>query len=220
MKNLDFEKYAINKEMNGMISDNFINFFLKYALPLMKKNPTILDYGCGDGKYFDFFKKYTHHDKIFGTEVSRIRIDRCISKGFSQVFQIDQVTRTLPFSDNTFDLINFDQVIEHIPYNYLNDYLQELWRVLSVDGVIIIMTPNYPTKRLYDFYDAFRGVNYKKMFDDPTHVSKFNFGSLRKICDLFFDVIELQPTGGYLWDIFRADFFSRKMIGLLQKKNK
>lgn len=47
----------------------------------------------------------------------------------------------LPFDDNTFDVILFTEVIEHLVYNP-QKALKEIYRVLKPDGLVILTTPN------------------------------------------------------------------------------
>lgn len=113
MTHQDFEKYALEKPMEGGVSENFKKIFFKY-LNYKKKNLKVLDSGCGDGKYFDFLRSYFEQENIFGVEVSEKRIERCHKKGFFNAKYINKNER-LPFNDSSFDLIISDQIIEHIP---------------------------------------------------------------------------------------------------------
>eukprot|EP00825_Cyclidium_porcatum_P030117 TRINITY_DN31992_c0_g1_i1.p2 TRINITY_DN31992_c0_g1~~TRINITY_DN31992_c0_g1_i1.p2 ORF type:complete len:135 (+),score=15.41 TRINITY_DN31992_c0_g1_i1:283-687(+) len=81
MTHQDFEKYALEKPMEGGVSENFKKIFFKY-LNYKKKNLKVLDSGCGDGKYFDFLRSYFEQENIFGVEVSEKRIERCHKKDF------------------------------------------------------------------------------------------------------------------------------------------
>ena len=74
MDKQDFEKYAELKPFNYNVAPSWEKVFAEYLQG--HKNSfeeiKILDYGCGDGKYFPFFvkngfKKYN----IYGVEVSK-----------------------------------------------------------------------------------------------------------------------------------------------------
>jgi len=57
----------------------------------------------------------------------------------------------LPFSDNTFDVVVFSEVIEHIPKNSEDHALEEIKRVLKPKGILILSTPNkHPLSILLD----------------------------------------------------------------------
>jgi hypothetical protein len=66
-------------------------------------------------------------------------------------------------------------VIEHLEQPLAA--LQEVARTLHPRGVLFIQTPNYPIKRLYDFWHFLKGSR-PEYVDDPTHVSKYNCSSL------------------------------------------
>jgi ubiquinone/menaquinone biosynthesis C-methylase UbiE len=146
MPHKNFEHYADQRLMNGSISDIFIKIFEKnvaHTNPHLK----ILDYGCGDGKYFLFLCRYFEKNAIFGLEVSEKRIIRCKRIGWDNVFKIETF-KQFPFDDNFFDVIIFDQVIEHISLKEIDFCLSELQRVLKKEGKMILITPNYPIKRV------------------------------------------------------------------------
>ena len=209
MPHQDFERYAIEKSMQGGIAKNWKFFFEKFFLSnfSQKKNSIkILDYGCGDGKYFDFFVKYFNQENIYGAEVSKIRLKRAQERGFVNLALIEK-NKKLPFSDDFFDFVNMDQVLEHIDCREADFYLGELNRVLKKDGLIFVVVPNYPIKRLYDIYHSVKcAVKHGKkrsMKDDPTHVCRYSFKSLEKALKRHFSIVDLLPTGGLPYKIFK-----------------
>lgn len=215
MVHQDFEKYAQERQMNGLIADIYQKFFEEW-IDYKNSQLRVLDFGCGDGKYFDFFRKFFKEENIFGVEISRIRIERCKNKGWKNVLLIKKLER-LPFFEEYFDLINFDQVIEHISENEINFYLLELTRVLKKNGKMIIITPNYPIKRIYDFLNAFPKQDFKRILDDPTHITHYNFKKLNNLFKRYFIEVKLEPTGGLFYRWFKKKFFSHKIIGLCVK---
>lgn len=81
----------------------------------------------------------------------------------------------LPFAAEVFDSAIMIDVIEH-----LNDplaALKEARRVLKSDGLLFLQTPNYPVKRLYDFWHWMKKTR-SRFEDDPTHFTKFNHARL------------------------------------------
>lgn len=218
MAHQDFEKYAEQRLMNGVVSGVFKSFFQANVAPVLKKDFRVLDYGCGDGKYFEFFKQFTGSENIFGAEISSKRVSRCRDAGWGNVQKINPGKR-LPFPDSFFDLISFDQVIEHVACEETPFYLGELERVLTVNGLIVVMTPNYPIKRFYDMLSAIQKRDILKLKDDPTHVTKYNFRKLKDTLSEYFEVLKLQPTGGFLWDRLKYHIFSHKIIALARKKH-
>lgn len=140
----DFEKYAVTHPIIGkvtgirqiMIDSNITS------------DMTVLDVGCGDGKYLDYLACQLPKDNLYGTEISEIRVNRVKSKGYN-CCKVDSVK--LPFQNAMFDAIIFFEVIEHIPETDVSKLLEEFARVIKPNGLVIETTPNYPIKRIYDF---------------------------------------------------------------------
>lgn len=214
MPHQDFEKYAEEKSMKGNIPEIYPKYFKKYV-DYKNRNLKILDFGCGDGKYFTYFKNFFPLTNIYGLEISDTRVRRCKNIGWENVQKINSLEK-IPFDNNFFDFINLDQVIEHIRINEINFYLEEFRRMLKPGGKIIIMTPNYPIKRLYDFLNFLITKDLKRIKDDPTHVTFYNFNKLKKIFKKF-SSISLSPTGGFFYRIIPLNFFSNKIIGIIIK---
>ncbi len=212
----DFERYAIEKQMDGLVADKYKEFFFKWT-DFKNQELRVLDFACGDGKYYGFFRKFFKEKNIFGVEISKIRVERCKNKGWRNVILIKRYEK-LPFPDRYFDLVNFDQVIEHIPNLEVNLYLEEFSRVLRANGKLIIVTPNYPIKRLYDFFNIFLMRDLKRMKDDPTHIMHYNFSKLKRKLKKYFIFVDLNATGGAFYTLFKNKFWSHKIIGVCMKK--
>lgn len=115
---------------------------------------SLLDLGSGDGSFCKSCQK------VKG--IQAVGID--IADGVD--FECDK----LPYEDRQFDIVFMYSVIEHIgePANILS----EIRRVLTEDGILIIITPNLDTARL-------------RFFDDPTHVKPYNPRSITWLMSMF-----------------------------------
>ena len=81
------------------------------------------------------------------------------------IFKCDLSTEKLPFDNSYFDCLTAVDVLEHIPrvmhkdnnivFPFVN-LMNEIWRVLKIDGYFYSYTPCYPMK---------------SAFQDPTHVN-------------------------------------------------
>lgn len=212
----DFEKYAVQRPMTGPVSDDYIKHITSY-FQKADKNSNILDFGCGDGRYYDFLKKFFKSENIFGTEISAKRIENCKKIGWDNVFLVKKLEK-LPFKDNFFDFVNFDQVIEHISTEEISFYLGEITRVIKPPGIFVVLTPNYPIKRIYDVLIAIKHLSPHKIKDDPTHVTFYNFGKLKAILNSYFNNVKLIPVGGAMHHLTKNGFFSHKIIGICSYK--
>jgi len=197
--------------MDGLVPGVYQTRFMDWV-DLADKGQRVLDFGCGDGRYFAYFKRFFEADNIFGVDVSQTRVDRCRSLGWRNVQRVEPSAR-LPFPDAWFGFVNFDQVLEHIDAGEADGRVSELARVLRPGGRLIVVTPNYPVKRLYDACRAFGLRDLRKLRDDPTHVAFYDFDSLQALLSRHFARVDLRPTGGLLHELLKARCWSHKIIG-------
>lgn len=211
----DFEKYAFQKSFDLSTDkswDNIFNDILKVT-DVESKNIKFLDYGCGDGKYFKKLISLGLLNKnIHGVEISKNRLKRCHAINFKNAILVD-LSPKLPYKDNEFDVINFMEVIEHIPKAKIDLILKEIKRVLKQNGCLIISTPNYPIKRFYDFYNALIYFKYKRIFDDPTHISPYSFKELKNKLKIYFSFIQTKNfKDGFLYKYIKNPLFKNKIM--------
>ncbi|WP_254761466.1 methyltransferase domain-containing protein [Natrinema marinum] len=74
----------------------------------------------------------------------------------------------LPFAAETFDVVEMDQVLEHIAPERLGDVFEECYRVLRAGGRLEAWVP-HAASRLYD--------------QDPTHRSSWTYGTPEYFAD-------------------------------------
>jgi len=72
------------------------------------------------------------------------------------------VTEGLPFDDETVDEVVAQDFLEHIPIGKTVFVIEEIYRVLKKGGIFISLTPS---------------TDGRGAFQDPTHVSFWNFNS-------------------------------------------
>lgn len=217
MNNQDFEAYAKLKPFNTKIADTWLVVALEAVNGLggSVEKLCLLDYGCGDGKYFSAFVSQGFvSNHIYGVEVSKNRIARCNEIGWQNV-ELLVPNAPLPFADGKFDLINMMEVIEHILASEGECILEELRRVLKPGGYLLISTPNYPIKRFYDIFNAIVYRMHVRWKDDPTHVTKFNYNRLETLLMRHFASVESRVfKPGFLYNRFPYPFFQHKLFFL------
>jgi 2-polyprenyl-3-methyl-5-hydroxy-6-metoxy-1,4-benzoquinol methylase len=101
---------------------------------LLDSNPeNILDIGCNNGLLLSLLdqgiKKYGI-DLLEQPQLLENTID----------YMKHDVSTGLPYADDTFDVVNSSEVIEHLMET--ENFLQECYRVLKPGGRIVISTPN------------------------------------------------------------------------------
>lgn len=192
MNSQDFERYAKIKAMSGKISQTWIDAFKHYIFPKLVPGARVLDYGFGDGRFYEFYLKYFEPDNIHGVEPSEIRTQKAWSRGWTHATRLP-LGQPLPYGDFSFDFVNMVEVIEHIPQGEIAFYLKEIRRVLKPGAHLLVTTPNYPIKRLCDILDAVALRQWRRLLDDPTHVTCYNAKRLTDTLAPFFSRIELSP---------------------------
>ena len=212
----DFEKYAQQRAQKGAVADSWIRPFEQFFLypHTDRENLRILDYGFGDGRYFEFFTKYFDPRNIHGVEVSRLRVERAQARGWQNAIYLDLMEK-LPYQDGFFDFVNMVEIIEHIPLLNIHFYLSELQRIIKPDGVLLLTTPNYPIKRVYDILDAFRMHQWFRLKDDPTHVAYYNHRTLRSLLVQYFESVSFFAyKEGNFYRRWKVDLLCHKILAV------
>ncbi len=118
-----FWSYGLQRRLD--LAQKYVNF----------KDKKILDAGCGIGMFMEQFSKLTSDVYGFEYDPRKVEIAR---KKFKHVEVAG--AEDIPFEDNTFDIIWFHEVLEHV--NDDKKSIQELIRVLKPGGKMILFTPN------------------------------------------------------------------------------
>jgi SAM-dependent methyltransferase len=101
---------------------------------LLKKSKKILDIGCSLGRIISIDPV-----KIQGVDIDEKALS--IAKNNNYNVQYADVTKKIPFNNNSFDGIYCSHVIEHMQ-NPLH-LMKEINRILKKDGRAAIITPDY-----------------------------------------------------------------------------
>jgi len=140
---LQAEEHEIVKVENFQTVEEFVLYLMHQSdyesAQKLVVGKDVLDLGCNCGYGTNCLSRMCK--RIVGVDVSPSAIDEAKSryKGDKASFQVVDGT-TLPFADNSFDIITSFQVIEHL--DDYNSYFKEARRVLRVDGILLLTTPN------------------------------------------------------------------------------
>jgi SAM-dependent methyltransferase len=113
-----------------------INHLLEAVVGLFSALPRgkVLDLGCG-------FGDYSKRLKDLGFDVIAADIQ---GGGFRYKDEIEfkrcDITKAVPFADDSFDYVLFLEVVEHLKNPY--EVIPEISRIIKKDGSLIISTPN------------------------------------------------------------------------------
>ncbi len=142
---------------------------LKYVNPTQKID--LLDVGCGDGWMMHLFKQAApSRINTFGVEISPEVCDIARSMG-NTVYcgRIEDVN-----FDRTFDLVNFNHVIEHVSDPY--EVTLKSHKILKPGGLLIYETPNADTVDQTWFKNSNWGA-----YHFPRHWYFFTPSSMRRM---------------------------------------
>lgn len=104
---------------------------------------TVLDVGCGDGAAVELLGNVGHdmygYDLDTRGESLRQRLGPRLGQEFEDRIRIAPDERTIPFDDDSFDVIYANQVFEHV--RFFDTIVSECVRVLRPGGALIALFP-------------------------------------------------------------------------------
>jgi SAM-dependent methyltransferase len=101
------------------------------------KAGSVLDLGCGDGTTMHWLSPFA--GRLYGSDYNAVRLARA-RKRFPEANLFLANILDYPAEDNSFDVVFFNHVIEHIPDD--ERALAEAYRILAPGGFMILGTPN------------------------------------------------------------------------------
>ena len=113
-------------------------FYFSFSKDFIK-GKHVLNVGSWTGPYELLIEK--HAASITATDVEK-RALSVLKKNLPKVRTVHAFSHKLPFKNNTFDVVTFWDVIEHIPIGYELATLWEINRVLKKDGRLFLATVN------------------------------------------------------------------------------
>lgn len=127
---IENQKNFFNLMLLGLKDIEFDN--IKKSLP----NKRVLDIGCATGMLLNHLKNDGF--ETYGVEICKESAEYA-KKHYSLNVYENQL-KDCEFEDNYFGLIHFSHLIEHVPNP--NEFLRNVYRILSPNGYIILTTPN------------------------------------------------------------------------------
>ena len=203
-----------------------------------KKNIRILDHGSG-GCYTIIYLYALGYDNVFGVDIGgnykEINNFFSLMCGKYQKRKILYDGLRLPFEDCCFDFIFSQQVIEHIPFNFQENFIQEENRVLKSTGVVYHQIPHKLTpyeshikiwflhwlpKQLFVLTCKILGKNYKFVRDHlwlkhPWVYINYLELHIGKTKNLSFERIKIFQNENM--EFFGLSFLVRKISSMIYK---
>lgn len=184
-------------------------YTIRKILEVMKAegfNPrTILDYGCGEGRYIGILKEYFPESSIYAGDISEIGLQITKEK-YPYVKCVSMDDELLDIENNCFDLIICIEVLEHV--HNVKKSIREIERLLRKNGTIIMTTPCANKYSLEWFFNKFTS-GLQTSFDGYMRFSTDEPAHLRRLVDS--DIIDLFANVDILKIYHRAHFFTTIM---------
>lgn len=113
--------------------------FYKPYLDAFQRPLRILDLGCGRGEWLEYVTEMGH-DAI-GVDLDENMLMSCSELNLKHYRQ-DVMQYICQAHSESFDIISGFHIIEHIQFDILRNLIQECFRVLKPNGLLIFETPN------------------------------------------------------------------------------
>lgn len=182
----------------------------KAAIKYISNGVSVLDIGCGEGKFLDYLKRNKNCNCI-GLELNKRAKDIAVENGLSVKNELIQVHAKDNL--NSYDVVMYFQVLEHI--ESIHEFIKSSIDSLKPGGKLILAVPN--NEPYYLTYDKYSLLNLP-----PHHMGWWNEKSLNALQKYF--PIELmsivkQPlehyktyTDSYLKNKFPNSTFMQKIL--------
>lgn len=156
-----------------------------------------LDLGCGPTPQNPY-----KADEVFGVDI-REDIGNNIAAA-------DLAIEPIPYADGMFEFVTAFQFIEHVPRviyapQHRNPFvmlMNEIYRVLKVDGIFLSVTPAYP---------------HTAAFQDPTHVNIITEETFRCYFDDTNRWAKIYGFDGH-FRVLRQEWMGANLVTQLQKR--
>lgn len=151
----------------------------KLVTDYFPKPGNIVDFGCGTGEFLNFMERKNWN-------VSGIEPNETARQKANQLLENKVSKDLLEISDKRFDAITLWHVLEHV--HDLNNTLQKLKSLLSLNGHIIIAVPNPNSHDSKHYENSWAG------YDVPRHLWHFTQSSMTALLNKNgLKVVEVRP---------------------------
>ncbi len=195
-----------NQALQYCAVDPLRPLFEKYAKPKTR----MLEGGCGMGQYVTFYTAKGW--QVIGLDFAQETLSR-LQKRVSGLQICAGDVSSIPFADETFDLYYSGGVVEHFEGGAKKS-LQEAFRVLKNDGVLLLSVPYHsPLRRLLMPFNKkyWRKVSTSKVEEKFGGLNFFQYSyTISEFSKMLNDAgFEVKETQGYsvLWGLYELPIF-------------
>jgi ubiquinone/menaquinone biosynthesis C-methylase UbiE len=159
----------------------------RFLVSQVRAGDRVLDLGCGDGVFTAELAGMGA--RPVGADVADAALERARDRHPDLAFELVPLDGTLPFADNSFDVVWASEVIEHV--GDTARWLSEVRRVLAPRGALLITTPSHGRLRIL--------LGGMERFSPPLgdHLHLYTSASLRQVLEEFgFGEVTVSVAGG------------------------
>lgn len=172
----------------------------------------ILELGCGEGSLLEPF---CANNECHGVDISSKQLKRAEVKGY-RIYKQDLEMERLQFMDEYFDMLVFNEVIEHIVNT--EHFLNEINRVLRKQGTLLISFPNVnqPISWLITVFRDLPPMYCARAYSP--HMRDFTLKFMKALLKIKgFDALRIEGTYVYPFKNKLSQFFARRIPRLGEK---
>lgn len=157
-----FENCFYDKDIITKIQSGYIQFIPQNS------QKCFLDIGCGRGEFLEILQK--NGIKVKGIEINTLEYKLLKDKNFD--VELKDAVTFLKNTDEKFSGISAIEVVEHLSFDYLYEFIHLAYKHIEEGGIILLETLNCRNiKNLQNFYS------------DLTHVKPIVMESLQFLCE-------------------------------------
>lgn len=135
---------------------------LSFYAPMFANCSRVLDVGCGEGQFIELLQK--EGVEVVGIDSDSTMVEVCLQKELDVVHA--DLFDYLPEHTEQFDGIFSSNLIEHLSARDATRFLQACHRALSVDGILLIATPN-PASLIVQLHEFWRDATHVRLYSRP-----------------------------------------------------
>jgi len=193
--------------------------YISFVVSLIRElSPqSLLDIGCGDGRLISHVKSFVPH--VVGVDISKQAI------AFARAFNPDVEFYCVDITkmSGAYELVTLIEVLEHIPDQGMEGFVQNVARLVEEDGHLLVTVPtvNVPlNKKHYRHYSfGLLRSTLKPHFEIEKHWWLYRQGYLERLLRSFmvnrFYVLNWEPLLALIWRIHkRKTYFADASTGV------
>lgn len=193
--------YALPKDLEDIPRLDFQHFLLRqviqsnYVAPLTEHTRSILDLGCGTGRWCVEMAQAFPQAQVTGIDLEEIQPLAEGTRPANYHFRPADVLHPLPFPDNTFDYLHQRLMLMSIPLDAWPEVLQEMVRVaragawMELVEVGCTIWPQGPATKLWYGWLRTTGARLHQDFDLPPHLAQLAAeAGMRQVQALPYDI--------------------------------